>query len=632
MPSASPSRGMRPSLAERTSSTVSLSSSGKPSVATAGNKQPRPHLVSRHSRNVSHGRGLTNMPKKSMTTVYNDGTKHHRRVKSGTTTPVASPKGTAGGHMKRNSSHVVLPKNRSQGNLRKNQSTNTLTALNRNLSRGTLNKLGANAEQKAKQEAKQKKGFFEMVDGSDDDDEDVEEAEWEEASTASPELTRNNSKVSTPARALTPPNPGEPIQKQVSENDTQDLVPDKTSSPPSPVVIKTNRSAPNLRSERVLNVDRQPANPALLQQNGRAARAPPAMTTTNARSSQQGLPRNDSQRSLSKAAHTPGLGQTSLETLQDSTSSDTSAAANIKTSTAAISCTGTSISTSATTSHFLQPDPTLPRTPAERSLVDSDSDDSVSDFMANYKPQPSESPDAHKTYPRTNINKARIPSQPSRTQQKLELQRRELMRGTGPPSSVGGMALSASSSISLHSRTYSHSKARPKSMVGELKAIKAEYDTSVKQLTVVRRFKNPVLESIARLRQAGVIPSDAAVTQKRPPSRHSNKVNGDTKPSTGINGTSTAPARTGTTPDEPHHANGVTNNPHRGSKVSFAQPRGGVGRDSKVTFQLSREDSHEDILGAGQDSPDVGQDEYGDRMSLEEALIRRLWESRIHVA
>ena len=100
MPSASPSPAKRPSMQDTTSSTVSLSCSGKPAGAVAGaTKLPRPHLVSRQSRNVSHGRPLSTMPKKSTSQVYQHGDgRQHRRAKSGTSTPSASPKtGTGGG-------------------------------------------------------------------------------------------------------------------------------------------------------------------------------------------------------------------------------------------------------------------------------------------------------------------------------------------------------------------------------------------------------------------------------------------------------------------------------------------------------------------------------------------------------
>ncbi|KAK5103044.1 hypothetical protein LTS08_003847 [Lithohypha guttulata] len=572
-------------------------------------------------------------PKKSMSAVYADGGgRNHRRVKSGTTTPLASPRShtSGGGHMKRNASHVVLPKNRSHGNLRKNQSTNALTALNRNISRGALNKLGAPTSQKVKKDAQQKQGVFDMGNASDDNE---EEAEWED-STASPELTRNNSKVSTPQRSHTPN--AEPIQKPPDVS--QDIVPERTSSPPSPEVLKTNRSAPNLRREQTLSHDRdherQP--PALVQQqNGRGSRAPPAMTTANAISSQQHLPRTDSQRSL---------GQSSFASL------DVSQDHNEKTIRSP-GLTNQSSSGSAVVSHFLTQDNSKSQVFQSQDGTTSDNESesqSVADFMATYKPQPSESPEQ----PRMNINKARVASQPSRTQQKLELQRRKAMHGAGPPTPVGGLALSAGSSVSLHSRTHSHGKGvgRTKSMVVEMKAIKQDYEASVKQLTVIRRFRNPVLESLHRLRHTGSLPIETpkaghlpsktnAEQHKRPPSRHGNRSGVAAHDASEANHAQrNAPPRIPTTQTDPESTRATT--APRASKVSFAaaphtqaQPRPGGARDSKVTFQLSRQESQDDILIASPDrSGPVGGDEYSDGLSPEEALIRRMWESRIHVA
>ena len=532
------------------------------------------------------------MPKKSMSQVYGDG-RHHRRVKSGTATPSASPKTAAAAHMKRNSSHVVLPKNRSAGNLRKNHSATTLTALNRNLSRGALNKLGAPAEQKAKQEQQQKQGVFDLGNASSEEE---EEAAWED-STASPELTRNNSKVSTPARSHTPN--GEPIQKPPEQHPDPD-VPEKTSSPPEPAIVKNNRSAPNLRYERAFNEDRPRNDPALLQPNGRS-RAPPAMSTATAHSSQQNLDRSDSQRSLLKSS------RTSLETSQDNAKTGATSKAPTASTTPGL---GTGSSGSAGISHFLTNEPKFPRT--NRNLDASDTDESVSDFMATYKPQPSESPEK----PRTNINRARVAAQPSRTQQKLELQRREVMRGGGPPPTPSvGLALSVGSSVSVHSR--SASKGRSRSLAGEYKAIKQDYENAVKQLTVVRRFRNPVLESLNRLKQTGAVLSNeygpGKADHKRPLSRHG-RITSQIPPIPTSNGAERNQAGTGT----------------EYSKTVAVNPT--AHRDSRVSFQLSRQGSHDDILTASAGSPEAHRDDLDDGLSPREALIRRMWESRIHVA
>lgn len=537
------------------------------------------------------------MPKKSMSQIYGDA-RHHKRAKSGTTTPSASPKATTttAGHMKRNSSHVVLPKNRSAANLRKNQSATTLTALNRNLSRGALNKLGAPAEQKVKQEEQQKQGVFDLGNASSEEE---EEAEWED-STNSPELTRNNSKVSTPARSHTPN--GEPTQQHPELLPGPEL-PDKTSSPPEPSIVKNNRSAPNLRHEGTLAEDRPRQDPALLLPNGRS-RAPPAMSTATAHSSQQNLNRIDSQRSLLKAS------RTSLETSQESATGGTTP------KTPATPGLGGDSSGSARVSHFLTKDQPLHRTRATTDRDASDTDESVSDFMATYKPQPAEPPEK----PRTNINKARLATQPSRTQQKLELQRREVMRGGAPPPTpTAGMPLSVGSSVSVHSR--SASKARNRSMAGEYKAIKQDYENAIKQLTVVRRFRNPILESLNRIKQNGAVISNEAgagpgkVNQKRPPSRHGRA-------------TPTGPAASAASITERDHAG--SNPDVERTKTVPSKPS--THRDNRVSFQLSRQGSHDDILTTSADSPEAHHDDLDDGLSPKEALIQRMWESRIHVA
>lgn len=600
MPSTSPSPGKRPSLHDRKSSTLSLSSSGKPAGAGAGAaRTPRPRLVSRHSRNASHGKNLNNMPKKALSTVYGEG-RNHKRTKSGATTPVASPKSTDG-NIKRNNSHVVLPKNRSHSNLRKNKSTTTLTGLNRNLSRGALNKLGAAPNQKAKKEEQQKQGVFDL--GGNSEEEDEEDGEWED-STVSPELTRNNSKnnskISTPARAQSPN--GETIQKPP---DVRPLVPEKTSSPPEPTALKPNRSAPNLQHSNL--AERPKADPAVLQQNGRGSRAPPAMSTATARSTVGHAGRVDSQRALNDAkSH-----RSSIESPGGAKMTPQTPA------TPATATVGQSSSGSASVSHFLTNDPSLARSNTTTTGALSSDDESISDFMNTYKPQPSESPD--KRRPTSHINKARLSSAPSRTQQKLELQRREVMRGAPGPSMSGGMALSVGSSASVHSRSASKGRnAARGSMTGEYnvdKLVKQDYESAIKQLTVVRRFKNPILESLGRLREIRTPPSkeDGHNASRRPQSRHGKAASAGGNPknataSMGDDGQSNVSTRAG--------GNGG--------------PRASTGR---VQFQLSRDASADDmgVLTTSQGSPEVSAHRgENDGLSAEEALIRRMWEARVH--
>ena len=584
----------------------SVSTPSEASVGKPASKPTRPHLVSRQSRNVSHqhGRHANMPPKKSMSQVYNDNNaRHHRRAKSGTATPLASPRANAGAQMKRNSSHVVLPKNRSQGNLRKNQSATTLTALNKNMSRGALNKLGAPAEQKSKQAGQQKQGVFDM--GADSSEEE-EEGEWED-STASPELTRNNtrnnsatnSKVATPSRPQTPV--GEPIPKPP---DIQSIIPDeRTSSPPEPSVLKGNKSAPDLRYDTTFDRPRQ--DPALLTSNGRASRAPPAMITANAHSSQMDIHHTGSRHNLNRSE------QTSMETSRETI--------NAPPTSRTVTHGGASSSGSAVVSHFLTSEGLSTSSRRERTIPldnDDDDDDSVCDFMATYKPQVSESPDRS----RMTSHPAKLPNQPSRTQQKLELQRREVMRGsTVPSSSSGGLALSVGSSVSLHSR--SASKSRPRGVAGEPKAFKQDYESAVRQLVVIRRFRNPIIESVTRIKQQSQIPSSVPISpqktdqnSKRPSSR---------RDQTGL------PSKRQTTSNE---TASIHQTPPDGRSLAFrtGEIRSGQGRE-RVTFQLSRNGSHEDILQTASNAHNTHQDGGNEDTASEDALIRRMWESRIQI-
>ena len=571
MPSASPSPVKRPSLTSdrRTSSTHSLSSSAK---LTTSHKAHRPHVVSRHSRNVSSGKGLGKLGKINSTANIIGDTKSHQRKRSGGTIPATSPRASTP-NLKRNSSHVVLVKNTSHGNLRKNHSANALAAMGR-VSHPALKKAGLAPAPKPKDQDK-KTGFFELGDQSSGGEED---AEWEDSTTQSPEMTRNNSKTSTPARIATPNGdrrPADRMHKQVG-----------TDSPPSASLKTNNRSAPNLRRIESTASHRAP-DPAHLEQNLRSSRAPPAMSTVLAHAARTKLHRDESTRSFTQStteeAESPG------KTMNGS---------------------GRAASSSGDggVSHFLSTStPDTPQTPAGQAS----DDDSTTNFMSNYRPQASESPE------KPRMNKARLPHVPSRTQQKLELQRRETMRAgaatpTTPP--VSSMGFNLGSSASLHSR--SGSRGRNRSAAGDIKAIKQDYETAIKQLTVARRFRNPMLESLNRLKEGGILLGEVGVAtssgmfgKSRPPSRRGlNNM-------TNMNGS----AKTG-----------ISRSLEDSKKPSPIPSRSSSrGRASKVQFQVSRQGSHDDIgLTTSAGSPDGVDYEEQDGISPAEALIRRVWESR----
>ncbi|KIX92625.1 uncharacterized protein Z520_11654 [Fonsecaea multimorphosa CBS 102226] len=591
MPSASPSPIKRPSLNERTSSTHSLSSSGR--QTTTAHKVHRPHVVSRHSRNVSHGKGLSKLGKVQSTASITSDYQTHQRKKSGDTLPPHSPKTPL---VKRNSSHVALVKNTSFGNLRKNQSAN---ALPRNASHGALKKVGLTpaVRKKSKEE---KDGVFQLGDRSSDDE---EEGEWEDSTTQSPELTRNNSKNNS--KTSTPPRPHTPNEDAAPRHPSEADVsrPEKSSSPPQASLKTKNRSAPNLKNEPVMSQVQNMPDPALLQQYPRSSRAPPAMSTVSAHVGPSQLVRNDSSRSFTHISHadvTSSTANTGHTGLTPASSKLTPASSGAVSGPILVSS-----SVEGGVSHFLPTD-----TPAGsvHQIADDSDEDSPSNFLSNYKPQVSESPEKTKT-----LHRARISQNPSRTQQKLELQRREIMRAgaatpTTPP--PAGMGMPLGSGTTLHGRAGSRNRNR--SLAGEMKAAKQDYESAVKQLMVVRRFRSPLIESINRLKEQNSLPQDigsvtssGAFAKSRPQSRRGPST-------TSVNGQ----ARSG------------ISRSFEDPKPSPLLSRSNSSRHpGRVHFQRQR--SHDDIeVTPSQGNLDGAQDDEHFGLSPEEALIRRIWDSR----
>ena len=218
-------------------------------------------------------------------------------------------------------------------------------------------------------------------------------------------------------------------------------------------------------------------------------------------------------------------------------------------------------------------------------------------------PQPSESPEKART-----LAKSRFASAPSRTQQKLELQRRETMRTGGGPDYapfIGHGSKCWFRLCPLHSR--SGSRGRNRSIAEEMKAQKVDFETGVKQLTVVRRFRNPIMQSLNRMKASGALHSDLGVAKNgpaksRPQSRRSMN------------------SAAGHGPNKASVSRSLEDN-------KSATTASGSRRTSRgVHFQ--RQGSHDDIgITPSQGSPD-GADE-DDGISPEEALMRRIWNSRV---
>ncbi|RMD44854.1 hypothetical protein DV735_g447, partial [Chaetothyriales sp. CBS 134920] len=624
MPSASPSPVKRVS-SDRASSATLLSSSNKPSAVQ--HKAPRPHIVTRHSRNVSHGKNLSKLNRVHSAANVASEDRHHTRKRSGPITPQRSPTSPstgpapAQGLPKRNTSHGALAKHShstSHTNLRKNQSA---SALGRNALHHSSKKAGLAPTPRPKHDKQDnnKTGFFELGGPQSSDDE--EENEWEDSTTQSPELTRPNSKASTPKHRMTP-EADTVLSSQQQHTKARALHP---ASPPSSDA-NTTKKADQAAGHNT------PPDPALLHHNGRAGRAPPAMSTVSAVAAPN-LLRRESSRSFTHINHA------------DATSVPTTG------------LTDGSSSMENGVSRFLHQTPSTSSKALTTSLphIDSGSDDEPATFMANYKPQPSESPDkAHA------LTKSRFSTVPSRTQQKLELQRRETMRQGSATPPTSNLAYGGASSLSLHGRTNSRGGGSsscgsgvPRSLADGFKAHKMNYETGVKHLLVVRRFRNPILDSLQRLKDketlnstdpSGTPTTNTSNNKNDPASRralhqyHQNLQNHHAS----VTALAAAGGANGSANQRPQTSPAPTSalaRPASEPKQPTPRPntRGGPGASaaagSGVRFQVLPDPQDSDIdigITPANDSPDGGMmvGEFDDGMTPYEALMRRLWNSR----
>jgi hypothetical protein len=161
--------------------------------------------------------------------------------------------------------------------------------------------------------------------------------------------------------------------------------------------------------------------------------------------------------------------------------------------------------------------------------------------------------------------------------------------------------------------------------------IKQDYEAAERQLGVVRRFRNPVVEAVGRLKDRGLLTLGGAEAGdgKRPGAVKGGGVKSDSnlKSATGARSSfedSDAQGRLSA-----DHSRSMT----RGRSMRSADMSGGGG--GKVQFR--RQGSHDDIgLSRSQGSYDgadgdgvTGEKEGGESgVSPEEEMMRRMWESR----
>ena len=663
-PSPSPisSPAKRPSLGRRPSSGNSLSPSTKP----ATHKSQRHYAVGAkrlHTRNASHARALGKAGKlNSAQSLIEAGVEHHRQ-NSSTSIPSTSLKNPA---VKRNNSHAVLAKNSSHVNLRKNKSANALV---RNISHTQLHRRTGLAPLtlKSRKESSRKDKGFELGEKSTDEEVEgdfEEDEEWEDSATQSPKLTRSNSNT-----VICQPSPPTTSRNAVAEKPPKAFQHHNTSSPKEPP-LRHNRSAPNFgaqpSSASPVHPPDPPANLILLQHNPRSSRAPPAVSSISA-GARDPLPCNNS--SFTHINHADTI--SSHNTSQNALNTDSTFRNTPNTGKSA----GGSSSADGGVSHFLSTKTTPIPNHARRTSSGSDYE-SPSSFLPHYHPQKSTSPEKVRMKDRfpqpsksaTTATQHRSSSHlPSRTQQRLELQRRETMRAAAPttpstPLLIADGHRGSPSAVSLHSRSGSQGRSRgptvPASAGAARLMIKQDYEAAERQLAVVRRFRNPVVEALGRLKEAGVLNLEKGppksgrsnrdgrrdrdkqkkVDARMEPGRSSNRnLKSDPNSKDGGQGTT----KTGSSFEDSDAQQRPSSSPrHSRSPTRGRLTRSAHGPSTGRKPHPRRQGSHDDIgLSRSQGSyeaPDGEGDERDryergvggeSRVSAEEEMMRRMWES-----
>jgi hypothetical protein len=242
--------------------------------------------------------------------------------------------------------------------------------------------------------------------------------------------------------------------------------------------------------------------------------------------------------------------------------------------------------------------------------------DSPSAFLSNYRPQSSFG------------SASQAKPLPSRTQQRLELERRETLRSTAssPPTLVSSdfeLGSGFPSATSLHSRQGSRGRLE----AGAKGQLKADYEAAAKQLGGVTRFRNPIIEALNRLKERGVLPGDLGLVSsrpadlKRPPSRRG-QVGLTMKPGS---------ERSNMNGDVPMGLSRSFEEKRPSPMTSRPGSQGTV----KVRFGLQRQGSHDDLgveRRQSEEGDEVGGDgegraDSGHVMSAEAALLRRMWDA-----
>ncbi|KAG5294352.1 hypothetical protein I7I48_10844 [Histoplasma ohiense] len=459
---------------------------------TSTHKHNRPHVVVSH-RSHMHARNpsLKNINRlQRLAAAHNllgegdthaaPALRHHQRKKSAPESPGSSPR-VGHHHIRWNGSTVSLTGQGGNTAIRKNLSTPLLRNISGVLGRKSplMNKTGA-----VDKAGQKKKVGFELVASEDDDD------EWEDNNSSySPESTRRNSVVTSKMSVDNSPESPLHAQKSPSAQASGDLE-GEAGRPTTERANGSSAEPPQGQHSRSLYQD-DIATRLLHQPH--SSKAPPAISSVSATATPPAVERSP---------RPPSFPTLPSGRIRDSWSAAGSASTS--------NPHGTSSSIEGGVSKFLINNPSS----QTGALADSEP---PSSFLPHYNPNTPPSPETQGS--RRPTSRGRQQEPPSRTQQKLWLQRTATLTTSPPdPSMSGPSPTIAPSSMeptfiaATQSRPSSRDHARDgrRALLGmggttginpesEVKRARKVYDKFTTEYSVVRRFRSPIAESLLRL-------------------------------------------------------------------------------------------------------------------------------------
>lgn len=633
-------------VSTRTSPSNTTDAPDPPPQKAPVHKAHRAHVVGgghrTHARNPSFGKNLNKLQRLTSAHVLGEGAtavtgaRHHQRKKSAPVTPAGSPRGSHG----RGGSTVSSGEHKAHTSMRKNYST---PALARNTSAVLGKKALVTGRPQTAKPRVQKSVGFELGDSDSE--------EWED-STQSPESTRrgsvapskdspeNNTVLVDPLTFVKRPYPQVPQSRSLPESSVSALPPepaehehsgDEEAHSPQPDDQDEQQQQPPMRS-----TEHEDIASRLLGQS-RPSKAPPAMSSISAMATPAPVDTARRNASLTNLADVSRHGPTTSSSAQQNASGITAQA--------------TSSSMEGGVSRFI-----IDKNDAHAtSRTDSDPN-TPSSFLPHYHPQTPPSPGRSNTSKKakTTSPPPRPPGDgpPSRTQQKLWLQRNAALT-TSPPDGSPALPPSSIDHSRAGGRPYDGGRGAVNGSMrpgvsthdSEAKHIRKAYEKTASELNVVRQFQSPMKNSFDRVdrilsemgRQAGGTEQNTSLAGKSVKSAPS-MTNGQFLQST----TDRRQHVSGGTDDSPSgRSQLISKNRQSGSKHAarvYFQDQDDVVNINDTTEQMDRlgiDDSHgqrsalSTSVDAATEQGGTGKDPGSGYFATETAmLLRRMWESR----